>query len=256
MILELDADNMAFDVVVPPALATHKDKQTVLTLYDLSGQCADVVASWLLGQGRSKDSEQVQYDAALRQRATAGVEWLFIKSPVEALGSWLDGAPNHSFSLGRYVVEYRLFHWIVDQNCAKGVAPQYKQLRDHAANIVPEALPAPEKAKLVSFFLANTRASRYWLVSSRQRWGVKPGALVAGQALEPEDLHLGKLCPILFVCFAFEASAILDDTVWCLEAISVPEWGPVLSPKWGPVFGSKMGASFGSKIGAIFWPPI
>ena len=86
MILELDADNMAFDVVVPPALATHKDKQTVLTLYDLSGQCADVVASWLLGQGRSKDSEQVQYDAALRQRATAGVEWLFIKSPVEALG--------------------------------------------------------------------------------------------------------------------------------------------------------------------------
>ena len=189
MILELDADNMAFDVVVPPALATHKDKETVLTLYDLSGHCADVVASWLLGQGRSKDSEQVQYDAALRQRATAGVEWLFIKSPVEALGSWLDGAPNHSFSLGRYVVEYRLFHWIVDQNCAKGVAPQYKQLRDHAANIVPEALPAPEKAKLVNFFLANTRASRHWLVSFRQRWGVKPGALVAGQALEPEDLQ-------------------------------------------------------------------
>ena len=73
MILELDADNMAFDVVVPPALAMHKDKQTVLTLYDLSGHCADVVVSWLLGQGRSKDSEQVQYDAALRQRATAGV---------------------------------------------------------------------------------------------------------------------------------------------------------------------------------------
>lgn len=188
MILELDPDNLAFDVQVPSALAKHKDKQAVLALYELSGHSADVAASWLLGQGRSK-REPVQYDDALRKRAKAGVEWLYIKSPDDSLATWHDAPAHRIYDLGRYIVEYALFCWLVDQNCVKGTAPSHRQLRDQASKLVPQSLPDDVKTKMVHFFLANSRATRHWMVSFRQRWGVKPGALVVGETLEPAVLH-------------------------------------------------------------------
>ena len=176
------------EVIVPPTLAAHKDKQTLLALFCLSGHCADVAVSWLLGQGRSK-SELVQCDAVARERAAAGIEWLYIDSSPELLASLFDSLPEQIYGLGRYVVEHRLFQWLIDQNCRKGAAPKYKQFLDQAAKSVSDAMPAAGKAKLLDFFLRNNRATRHWIVSFRQRWGVKPGMLVAGETFDPYVLQ-------------------------------------------------------------------
>jgi hypothetical protein len=190
LVLELGAGSTAglADVVISPALAAHADKKALLALYDLSGHCAELAASWLLGQGRST-SGHVDYDAAARQQTIAGVEWLYIKSPQELLASLLDPAPPQTYCLERYVVEYKLFHWLVDQNCDKGIAPSHKQLREQAANLVPDAMPMSKKTQMTKFFLENTRATRHWIVSFRQRWGVKPGAIVVGETLDPGVLR-------------------------------------------------------------------
>ena len=190
LVRELGADATAgpADVAISPALEAHADKHALLKLYDLSGHRAEVAASWLLGQGRSK-SEQVECDTVARQQAAAGVEWLYVKSPEDLLATLLDSAPRQTYSLGRYVVEHQLFHWLVDQNCVKGTAPSHKQLREQATKFVPSTMPASEQTKMISFFFENSRATRHWIVSFRQRWGVKPGALVAGETLDPDELR-------------------------------------------------------------------
>jgi hypothetical protein len=176
------------EVIIPPELAAHKDKQVLLAIFCLSGHCVDAAVSWLLGQGRSK-SELVQCDAAVRERAAAGIEWLYIDSSPELLTFVFDSLPEQIYGLGRYVVEHRLFQWLVDQNCLKGAAPKYKQFLHQAVKSLPDAMPAVGKAKLLDFFLRNNRATRHWIVSFRQRWWVKPGMLGAGETFDPDVLQ-------------------------------------------------------------------
>jgi len=88
LLTELASDPMVDQdgFTLAPHLATHKDVPTLLALMELSEHCADVVSSWVLGQGRSKLGEPQDYkDDAARQLVAAGVEWLYIHSPQAGL---------------------------------------------------------------------------------------------------------------------------------------------------------------------------
>ena len=156
-------------------------------MFELSAQCSATAASWVLGQGRSK-SKLDQSSAETRQSVAAGVEWLYIFSHQDLLDSLLEAVQGKIYDLGRYVVEYRLFHWLVAQNCSKGIRPKARQVRAEAARSVPAAMPLGDQDKLRKSFLEDTRLVRKWIEGFRQRWGVKPGTLPAGDLLEPSVL--------------------------------------------------------------------
>jgi hypothetical protein len=181
------------DLRIPPDLAGHKDKMTLLVLFELSGHCADTVASWLLGHGFGRGRlchDFVHMDPEARCTSVAGIEWLYIQSPVELVAASVDSAPfEEVYRLGRYAVEYHLFNWIVKQNCDHGVAPQNRQLFVEASKCVPLGMPGCVRERLCSFFLGDTRSLRRWAKEFRQRWGVKPGRMVPGETLEPEVLQ-------------------------------------------------------------------
>ena len=123
-----------------------------------------------LGQGRSK-SEIDQSSAETRQFVAAGVEWLYILSHQDLLDSLFEAVQSKIYDLGRFVIEYRLFHWLVAQNCSKGIRPKARQVRAEAARSVPAAMPLGDQDKLRKSFLEDTRLVRKWIESLRQRWG-------------------------------------------------------------------------------------
>jgi hypothetical protein len=136
-------------------------------------------------------SGPVRFDPEDRRLAVAGIEWFFIQTTVELINAAVASAsPRQVSHLARYVVEYRLFHWIVRMNCDKGVAPQNRQLFAQAARVVPTVMPDGVRERLLCFFLEETRQLRRWAVGFRQRWGVKPGKLCTGEAMEPGTLQL------------------------------------------------------------------
>ena len=189
LLCELGTDPMVDqpDFVLPAELVQHSDKKPLLAIFELSAPCSDAAASWALGQGKSKS----KLDASTletRQAVTAGVDWLYILSPQDLLDSLFDTVQEKMYDLGRYVLEYHLFHWLVAQNCSKGIRPKARQFLAEAARSVPTDMPDCDQDKLRSFFLGDARLVRKWIESFRQRWGVKPGMLPAGDLIEPKVL--------------------------------------------------------------------
>lgn len=185
--------------VLPRDLAQHKDAKDVLAIYQLSGHCSATTASWVLGQGRLK-SKLDDSSAETRHSVAAGVEWLYILSPLDHLESHVEAVQDKMDGFGRYIVEYRLFHWLVGHNC-KGIKPKARQVVAEAARSVPAGMPLCDQDKLRKFFLADTRLLRKWIESFRQRWGVKLGALPAGDVLESSVLR-EKVAWILRISFS------------------------------------------------------
>ena len=186
LVLHLGSSPMAeaTEIVVPPQLAGHKMTAHVLALYELSGYSTDAVASWLLGQGKGRRGGH-RYDPETRDRMRTGVEWLYIRTPLQELEAPLTSISTDIGLLGRYVVEYQLFHWLVKQNCDVGINPQTPQFLAEALRCMPSALPSAEKEKLRQLFEVSTRKTRKWITSFRTRWDIKDGMLVPGEVLEP-----------------------------------------------------------------------
>ena len=186
LVLHLGSSPMAeaTEIVVPPQLAGHKMKAHVLALYELSGYSTDAVASWLLGQGKGRRGGH-RYDPEARDRMRTGVEWLYIRTPLQELEAPLISNSTDIGLLGRYVVEYQLFHWLLKQNCDVGINPQTPQFLAEALRCMPSALPSAEKEKLRQLFEVSTRKTRKWITSFRTRWDIKDGMLVPGEVLEP-----------------------------------------------------------------------
>ena len=67
------------DLRIDPRLAKHKDRLTLLALFQLSDHCADTVASWVLRHGLGPGklcSRYVDIDPEVQRSTVAGVEWL------------------------------------------------------------------------------------------------------------------------------------------------------------------------------------
>ena len=180
------------DLRIDPRLAKHKDRLTLLALFQLSDHCADTVASWVLRHGLGPGklcSRYVDIDPEVQRSTVAGVEWLYILSSVEDMDSSVESAPKDAYYLGRYAIEHKLFLWVVKQNCDHGVAPQNRQLFAEAVKSVLIALPDAVGEKLKNFFLGNTRHLRRWAVEFRERWCIKRGSLRSGENLDPHVLQ-------------------------------------------------------------------
>ena len=171
----------------PPSLSPELSSHTscLLLLLELSDFCTDVVVSWAMGQGlprkQATPTERL-WDSDLRSNIAAGVEWLYILAPPHNVD-----LPKESLRLSRYVIEYRLFHWLVGQNCDSGVNPGNSQLIAEAVRSAPADLPVDLKEQLCIFFTRNDRATRYWITSFCDRWGIDIGRkLRAGENMHPE----------------------------------------------------------------------
>jgi hypothetical protein len=187
MVRELGTHSMAepCEIVVSPQLAGHKMKAHLLALFELTGHSTDAAASWLLGQG-SSTLRRAYHDVDARSAAMAGVEWLYIFTPDEELESPVHSVPHGIVGLGRWAVEYHLFHWLVKQNCEVGINPGSTQLLVEAMRSMPNALPSDAQEKLRDLFQEARRSTRKWIASFRERWDVKDGMLQPGETLEPQ----------------------------------------------------------------------
>ena len=127
------------------------------------------------------------WDTDARSEIAAGVEWLYILAPLVSLS---DAVPKQTLRLSRYVTEYRLFHWLAEQNCSSGVNPANRQLIAEAVRSIPTCLPSNLEEHMRKFFLNEGRATRKWVKRFCGRWGVDPGRrLRPGENLAPKVLE-------------------------------------------------------------------
>ncbi len=166
--------------------------KVLLLLLELANFCNDIVVSYVLGEGRP---EQVRAhglntsDTDTRWRISTGVDLLYLGVTYSLVLGLQEAAERDVHSLCMYILEYRLFHWLVQQNCEKGVYPRASQIFAQACSFLPSGAPYHLQQRMRAFFCAGDRATRYWLVTFKQRWGVKVGLPPAGEDLEPGQLE-------------------------------------------------------------------
>ena len=170
-----------------PSLPTHAQKK-LLFLMEVSDCCTDVATSWVLGQGRQtkcRGHGLGVWDGDARRNISASIDLLYLGVPFESVSRSLEGEVCQMKVLCKYAIEYKLYHWLVELNCSKGVAPGISQLLVQACRYIPEKTPETVRDRLKAFFTSGDRGTRYWVSSFRKRWGVTPGLLRAGEDLEP-----------------------------------------------------------------------
>ena len=160
----------------------------LLALFELSEFQTEVVVAYTLGQGRPSQCRNHGlgiWDADVRSRIGAGLEVLHREVPFEVALGALDSCSEHLLGLCKFIVEYKLFHWLVQMNCRKGVAPGSPQLVAKALLYIPVLAPLAIKLALKKTFKMGSRQMRLWAASFRKRWGSKPGSLNVGEDVEP-----------------------------------------------------------------------
>lgn len=167
-----------------------KIQAEVLMLLELAKFNTDVVVSFALGQGRLDQYGGSGLDAndhAVRQAMSTAVNCLFlaVDDGLMVDSSFVHGTELEMHSLGRYVVEYKVFKWLLEQNCKKGLSPGGGLVREMASKHIPDQLPLHICHGMKQLFRSGGRAGRYWLVSFQKKWGAKVGCLGIGEDLEP-----------------------------------------------------------------------
>ena len=176
----------------------------LLLMFELSDLCEDVVVSYALGQGRQKKCRCRDLDPRsedTRRNISAGVQHLYLGVPMPLVVALDEAQEKEMYIVCKYIIEYRLFHWLVLHNCEKGVTPGTTQLRAEACRHVPVGCPAKVREHLKSFFETPGRTMRKWVLSFKRRWDVKPGLLDAGEDIEPGLLEekATQLCTVFRV---------------------------------------------------------
>lgn len=201
----------------------------LLLMFELSSLCEDVVVSFSLGQGRQKKCRCSNLDPRsqeTRQNISAGLQFLYLGVPMTSVVA-LDKAQEREMCMvSKYIIEYHLFHWLVLQNCEKGVTPSATQLRAEACRRVPVGCPEAVRQHLLSFFSTPGRTVRKWVLSFKRRWDVKLGLLDAGEDIEPGLLE--------------NKASQLRLCVWFCLAFLSQIWGPFLVPDFGTKNGSTL----------------
>jgi hypothetical protein len=174
----------------------------LLVLMELVGSCSslDFVVSFVLGQGRPKRFRNHKLDVwntDVRRYIAQGLRILYNQVEFGTVVAALDGPQNKIAFLSRYIMEYFLWHWILDLNCKKGVKPGATQLFAKACSLIPSGAPAAVSESLLAFIQSpghGGRTRRKWLAGFRQRWGVKPGFLKVGVDMEPAEMQHKAAC--------------------------------------------------------------
>ena len=156
----------------------------VLMVFVLAGWSAHVAAAFALGVGRPRyrASLHLRTDASYRENLEAGIEWLCILAPDGQVCNLFD-TPDYYGTWKRvrwaamYVVEYRLFWWVVQQNCEMANAPGATLLFQKAIEFIPSATPIHVYNRMAVRFASGDNVARSWLSRWRQRWGARVGEI-------------------------------------------------------------------------------
>ena len=170
--------------------------QGVATKLVLLMQLADydfgLVVSYSLGQGRPARCQLHglnAWDPEVRRCIRIGLELLFLGVDMGVLESLWESSTQKMVQLAIYIVEHKLYHWLVELNCQKGVAPGSSQLQAQAIRIIPAKVPAAVGDVIRARYMAGGRSCRYWISSFKLRWGVKAGLLQTGEEVKPDQLQ-------------------------------------------------------------------
>ena len=201
----------------------------VVAVYVYSGNDLDVAAGFLQSKLPKNETHNMEDLRARVQRAyrsapAAGVVALCHEAGVETHGA------QPLVRACRYVVEARLYEWLLDQNCHRGVAPSRGQLVKFALSIVPEEPPSEVQRRAEKPLRGSGRVQRRWLQSFRKNWGAKLGTL---QIVQPMPLHQKQEK----AGWEFSFSITM-----CGPHFGVHFWGPKMGSAllvffWGPHFG-------------------
>ena len=170
----------------------------IVMVYVYSGHDLDAAAEFMVaqGQGHNKTLEERRCLVELAYRRTS--------NPV-IVGLLTDAClEQHSFHVlvgtCRYVVELRLWQWLCEQNCQKGVAPSRLQLIRVALSAIPAEAPLQVQQRLRQPLSSSSRSQRRWLHRFRRGWGARLGTLQVLHSVPPhmvEEKARVKGCQLL-----------------------------------------------------------
>ena len=172
----------------------------LLVLEHLAGW--DVVVCYALGQGRQSKCGQHGFDIwdlVVRRNIVAGLQLLYLKVDFSTLVASLDDSAQEAANLAKYATEYRLWQWLLDLNCKKGVKPSTFQLLSKACTVIPDKASSEVIQNLREFFMNTDHGSRSafrWAASFKDRWKAKLGSLEVGETLEVSEIQ-GKVSWVL-----------------------------------------------------------
>ena len=164
----------------------------------------DVLTSYVLGQGRPQQCRNHSFtdvwDKDVRANVGAGAELLFIHADDSLV---IPGQGNSSdpqmTRLAKYIIEYKLFFWLLKQNCSKGVLPAPSNLMMQASEFIPGMVPDRIRTGLRKYFLnSESTTARHWMESFKERWGVEAAIAETGQDVDPDigDFQVPWLPPV------------------------------------------------------------
>ena len=273
---------------VAPKLAKQAASELLLLLelsgfYDdtLKASATEVVASFALGKGRPQQCSNHKFsnvwDKSMRANISAGVELLYIHSELVVPGEY-HGPDAQMTKLCKYVIEHRLFFWLLDQSCRKGVLPGTSSLLTQAAEFIPATAPEHVRTGLRKYFLnTESTTARHWVESYQARWDVERAIEETGQDVDPSegDFQVALACfcrapflnpwghslPQFFAALAANSPFFGRFLVPVLGPKNGPKNGPrnqvsigflIRQPNWGPFWGPKMVPKIGPRICTFF----
>ena len=147
----------------------------ILMVFVFSGHDFNTAAGYVLAR-----NVVVEADAEDAERV---VESVYCRMPTQQITSLMNDSclSEHCQSFMkeacRFIVQYRLFGWLKEQNCQRGVAPSRAQLIRYALSVLPEEAPPSIQQHVAQPLRGSARMQRKWLQSFRQKWDAKLGKL-------------------------------------------------------------------------------
>ena len=167
-------------------------RRLVLTMFQLADHDPQVPADFLHGHGRKR--RRVHVAGSILDTRTA-VEDLYLGTEAAELVDLLTPRPDCpawqacQVEAARYVVDHRLFHWLLQQNCEKGVAPTTRALLGQLPLQLPVSLDVGLRGMLLQGLSTHCLAGRQWACRWRSRWGVRLGRLPPRRPLTTHEMQ-------------------------------------------------------------------
>ena len=168
-----------------------------LLLFVLAEFDFDVVLAYATGQGRASRfllPAAQRESQEFRERIIQGVRDSFDEVPFEHVHNMFTdaayyGSIDRLLAAARYVAEFRLFWWLVKQNCEKGIAPKNWQLQKAISGFIPVRAPSAIRDKLITLATAGSKSADKWMARFRCAWGASHGKLEAGCNVTVQEMR-------------------------------------------------------------------
>ena len=159
------------------AKSWQKLLQRTLLVYIWGRHGLEIAACFLQSATNSAKSMEECCEEVVGMYRSAATDWLVRLS--------IEPPPGAAFKAAQFVVSYRLFHWLQQQN-EKGVAPRRRDLVAQALESFPEGMPLESLCKF-KHTLRHKRSQNQWLRRFRLQWNARLAKL---PVLPPLPLHL------------------------------------------------------------------